>query len=93
MPNFYRSSDEKVIAGVCAGIARRLDGGELMVGMTGWTGETGGTGVGTLGTEATFARRARRSGPAGHPAASPARPTCLARHGSLLIFCPTVVDL
>ena len=25
MPNFYRSSDEKVIAGVCAGIARRLD--------------------------------------------------------------------
>ncbi len=25
MPNFYRSSDEQVIAGVCAGIARRLD--------------------------------------------------------------------
>ena len=25
MENFYRSSDEKVIAGVCAGIARRLD--------------------------------------------------------------------
>jgi len=25
MPNFYRSSNEKVIAGVCAGIARRLD--------------------------------------------------------------------
>ena len=25
MGNFYRSSDEKVIAGVCAGIARRLD--------------------------------------------------------------------
>ena len=25
MNNFYRSSDEKVIAGVCAGIARRLD--------------------------------------------------------------------
>lgn len=25
MLNFYRSSDEKVIAGVCAGIARRLD--------------------------------------------------------------------
>jgi len=25
MANFYRSSDEKVIAGVCAGIARRLD--------------------------------------------------------------------
>ena len=50
--------------------------------MTGWTGETGGTGVGTLGTEATFARRARRSGPAGHPAASPARHTSLARHGS-----------
>ncbi|MBQ3746375.1 MAG: PspC domain-containing protein [Kiritimatiellae bacterium] len=25
MPNFYRSSDEKAIAGVCAGIARRLD--------------------------------------------------------------------
>ena len=25
MPNFYRSGDEKVIAGVCAGIARRLD--------------------------------------------------------------------
>ena len=25
MPNFYRSSDEKVIAGVCAGIARRFD--------------------------------------------------------------------
>ena len=25
MTNFYRSSDEKVIAGVCAGIARRLD--------------------------------------------------------------------
>ena len=37
MPNFYRSSDEKVIAGVCAGIARRLDGGALraeMIGMT-----------------------------------------------------------
>ena len=25
MANFYRSSDEKVIAGVCAGIARRFD--------------------------------------------------------------------
>lgn len=25
MTNFYRSSDKKVIAGVCAGIARRLD--------------------------------------------------------------------
>ena len=25
MDNFYRGSDEKVIAGVCAGIARRLD--------------------------------------------------------------------
>ena len=25
MPNFYRRSDEKVMAGVCAGIARRLD--------------------------------------------------------------------
>ena len=25
MPNFYRSSDEQMIAGVCAGIARRLD--------------------------------------------------------------------
>ena len=25
MSNFYRSSDEKVIAGVCAGIARRFD--------------------------------------------------------------------
>lgn len=75
MPNFYRSSDEKVIAGVCAGIARRLDGGALRAGMTGWTGETG---VGTLGTEATFARHARCSGPAGHPAASPARPTSLA---------------
>ncbi len=25
MANFYRSSDEQVIAGVCAGIARRLD--------------------------------------------------------------------
>ena len=82
MPNFYRSSDEKVIAGVCAGIARRLDGGALRAGMTGMTCETGETGVGTLGTEATFARRARRSGLAGHPAASPARPTSLARHPS-----------
>jgi len=82
MPNFYRSSDEKVIAGVCAGIARRLDGGELRAGMTCETGETGGTGVGTLETEATFASHARRSGPAGHPAASPARPTSLARHHS-----------
>ena len=85
MLNFYRSSDEKVIAGVCAGIARRLDGGALRAGMTGMTcetGETSGTGVGTLGTEATFARHARRSGPAGHPAASPARPTSLARHPS-----------
>ena len=25
MQNFYRSGDEQVIAGVCAGIARRLD--------------------------------------------------------------------
>ena len=25
MMHFYRSSDEKVIAGVCAGIARRFD--------------------------------------------------------------------
>ena len=25
MPNLYRSNDEKVIAGVCAGIARRFD--------------------------------------------------------------------
>ena len=82
MPNFYRSSDEKVIAGVCAGIERRLDGGALRAGMTGGTGETSGTGVGTLGTEATFARRARRSGLAGHPAASPARHTSLARHPS-----------
>ena len=79
MPNFYRSSDEKVIAGVCAGIARRLDGGALRAGMT---CETGGTGVGTLGTEATFALRARRSGLAGHPAASPVRPASLARHSS-----------
>ena len=82
MLNFYRSSDEKVIAGVCAGIARRLDGGALRTGMTCETGETGGTGVGTLGTEATFARHARRSGPAGHPATSPVRPTSLARHPS-----------
>ena len=85
MLNFYRSSDEKVIAGVCAGIARRLDGGALRAGMTGMTcetGETGGTGVGTLGTEATFARHARRSGLAGHPAASPVRPASLARHPS-----------
>ena len=71
MPNFYRSIDEQVIAGVCAGIARRLDGGALRAGMTGMTCETG---VGTLGTEATFSRHARRSGLAGHPAASPARP-------------------
>ena len=54
---------------------------------------TSGTGVGTLETEATFASHARRSGPAGHPAASPARPTSLARHGLLMIFCPSVVDL
>ena len=82
MPNFYRSSDEKVIAGVCAGIARRLDGGELRAGMTCETGETGGSVVGTLGTEATFARHVRGSGSAGHPAASPVRPTSLARHPS-----------
>ena len=82
MLNFYRSSDEKVIAGVCAGIARRLDGGALRAGMTGMTCETGETGVGTLGTEATFARHARRSGLAGHPAASPVRPASLARHPS-----------
>lgn len=25
MKNLYRSSDEKVVAGVCAGIARKLD--------------------------------------------------------------------
>jgi len=25
MPNFYRSSDEKAIASVCAGIARQFD--------------------------------------------------------------------
>ena len=82
MPNSYRSSDEKVIAGVCAGIARRLDGGALRAGMTGVTCETGGTGVGTLGTEATFARHAPRSGLVGHPAASPVRPASLARHPS-----------
>lgn len=85
MPNFYRSSDEQMIAGVCAGIARRLDGGALRAGMTGMTcktGETGGTGVGTLGTEATFARHARRSGSVGHPAASFARPASLASHPS-----------
>ena len=82
MLNIYRSGDEKVIAGVCAGIARRLDGGALRAGMTCETGETGGTGVGTLGTGATFARRARRSGLPGHPVASPARHTSLARHPS-----------
>ena len=61
--------------------------------MTGWTGETDETGVGTLGTEATFAHHACRSDSAGHPAASPVRPASLARHGLLLIFCPSVVDL
>ena len=64
-----------------------------MTGGTGETGETGGTGVGTLEAEATFSRHARRSGPAGHPAASPASHTSLARHGLLMIFCPSVVDL
>ena len=48
--------------------------------MTGGTCETSGTGVGTLEAEATFSRHARRSGPAGHPAASPARPASLAGH-------------
>lgn len=88
MPNFYRSSDEQMIAGVCAGIARRLDGGALRAGMTGMTGMTcktggtDGTGVRTLGTEATFARHACRSGSVGHPAASFARPASLASHPS-----------
>ena len=35
MPNFYRSSDEQMIAGVCVGIARQYDGGALRSGMTG----------------------------------------------------------
>ena len=48
--------------------------------MTGGTCETSGTGVGTLEAEATVSRHARRSGPAGHPAASPARPASLAGH-------------